>query len=114
MQALAMTPLLSIPSMRPFAFLAVLGASALSGPSLEAQRPASPPAAPPERIALKAAHLVDPRGEGRRLDDAVVLIEGDKVVQAESRLAVPNGYRVVDLGGATLLPGLIDVHTHLT
>ena len=66
------------------------------------------------RVAIRAAHLIDPRGQGRRIDDAVILIDGDTVVQAGAKLAVPNGYRVVDLGAATLLPGLIDVHTHLT
>jgi imidazolonepropionase-like amidohydrolase len=67
----------------------------------------------PRKVAIRAAHLIEPR-EGRRIDDAVVLISGDTVVAAGSRLAVPNGYQVIDLGAATLLPGLIDVHTHLT
>ena len=70
-------------------------------------------AAPSRRVALRAAHLIDPR-EGRRIDDAVVLITGDTVVAVGSHLAVPNGYEVIDLGAATMLPGLIDVHTHLT
>jgi imidazolonepropionase-like amidohydrolase len=82
---------------------------------LVAQAPsAAPKASAPARVAIKAAHLIDPRGQGRRIDNAVVLIDGDTVVQMGSMLAVPNGYRVVDLGSATLLPGLIDVHTHLT
>ena len=82
---------------------------------LVAQGPvAAPKASGPVRVAIKAAHLIDPRGQGRRIDDAVILVDADTVVQVGSRLAVPNGYRVVDLGSATLLPGLIDVHTHLT
>ena len=82
--------------------------------SLVAQNPAPSPAPPQARVAVKAAHLIDPRGQGRRIDDAVVLINSDTVVQVGSKLAIPSGYIVVDLGPATLLPGLIDVHTHLT
>jgi imidazolonepropionase-like amidohydrolase len=99
--------------MRAVAFLALLSFASWAA-TLPAQSPATPPGAPATRIALRAAHLVDPRGDGKRIDDAVVLIEGDTIVRVGAGLAVPNGYRVVDLGAATLLPGLIDVHTHLT
>ena len=51
---------------------------------------------------------------GTRVDRAVVLIEGDRIVQAGSGLTIPAGARVIDLGAATILPGLIDVHTHLS
>ena len=44
----------------------------------------------------------------------MVRIEGDRIVEAGSSLAIPAGARVIDLGSATLLPGLIDLHTHLT
>ncbi|MCC6318496.1 MAG: amidohydrolase family protein [Gemmatimonadaceae bacterium] len=71
------------------------------------------PTSAPRRIAVRAAHLIDPKA-GQRVDDAVVLIDGDTIVAAGAKLAIPSGYRVIDLGSATLLPGLIDVHTHLT
>jgi len=45
---------------------------------------------------------------------AMVRVEGDRIAEVGSRLAVPAGARVIDLGDATLLPGLIDLHTHLT
>ena len=87
---------------------------AAASPLVAQANPASRPASPaPARVAVKAAHLIDPRGQGRRIDDAVVLIDGDTIVQAGAKLTVPNGYTVVDLGSATVLPGLIDVHTHL-
>jgi imidazolonepropionase-like amidohydrolase len=67
----------------------------------------------PRRVALRAAHLVDPVA-GRRLDDVVVLVEGDRISQVGSKLAIPAGTETIDLGSATLVPGLIDVHTHVT
>jgi imidazolonepropionase-like amidohydrolase len=65
------------------------------------------------RVAIRAAHLVDPVS-GQRTDDVVVLVDGDRVAQVGSRLPIPAGADTIDLGPATLLPGLIDVHTHLS
>jgi imidazolonepropionase-like amidohydrolase len=65
------------------------------------------------RVAVKAARLID--GKGRApLANAVVLIEGDRITAVGSNLAIPGGTRVIDLGSATLLPGLIDCHTHMS
>jgi imidazolonepropionase-like amidohydrolase len=63
---------------------------------------------------VKAGRLLDPR-TGNMLAPAFVLIEGDKVQQvgSSSQIGVPPGAKVIDLAGATLLPGLIDAHTHL-
>ncbi|MEI4884013.1 hypothetical protein Q8G49_28015, partial [Klebsiella pneumoniae] len=63
---------------------------------------------------LKAGQLLDPR-TGNVLAPAAVLIEGDKIklVGSTSQLGIPAGTRIIDLGSATLLPGLIDGHTHL-
>jgi imidazolonepropionase-like amidohydrolase len=63
--------------------------------------------------AVKAAHMLDVRS-GALVDDAVVLITGDRITAAGSKLAIPAGAKVIDLGNKTLLPGLIDSHTHLT
>lgn len=63
-------------------------------------------------IALRAAKMLDVRA-GKEIQNPVVLIEDEKIKDVGSGLAVPAGARVIDLGGATLLPGLIDAHTHL-
>lgn len=64
-------------------------------------------------IALKAARLFD--GKSRSLmQNGVVLVQGDKIVDAGTNITVPSEAQVVDLGDATLSPGFIDAHTHLT
>ena len=64
-------------------------------------------------IALKAARMFD--GKTKTLaTNAVVIIQGDKIVDAGSNLPVPNDAQVIDLGDATLSPGFMDAHTHLT
>jgi imidazolonepropionase-like amidohydrolase len=75
---------------------------------------AAPAAAqPPATVYLKAARLIDGRTAAPR-SPAVVRIEGDRIAEVGEHLAIPAGARVIDLGDATLLPGLIDLHTHLT
>jgi imidazolonepropionase-like amidohydrolase len=64
-------------------------------------------------IAIRAAHLIDPV-EGRRLDDVIVVVRGDRIQAVGSDIAITPGIEVIDLGPATLLPGLIDAHTHIT
>ena len=64
-------------------------------------------------VVVKAARLIDGRG-GAPLEPAMIRIDGDRIAEVGARLAVPLGAALVDLGGATLLPGFIDLHTHLT
>lgn len=65
-------------------------------------------------ILVKAGRLLDPR-TGNVLAPAAILIEGDRIKQVgpPSQIQFPDGTTTIDLGNATLLPGLIDSHTHL-
>jgi imidazolonepropionase-like amidohydrolase len=69
-------------------------------------------AAAPETIVLRAAHVFDSTGATLK-DGVTVVVRGDHIVSVGTA-AAPAGARVIDLGDATLLPGFIDAHTHLT
>jgi imidazolonepropionase-like amidohydrolase len=64
-------------------------------------------------IALKAARMFDGRSD-RTIENAVVIVEGSRIREVGSSLAIPAEATALDLGDATLLPGFIDAHTHLT
>jgi len=69
---------------------------------------------PAQVTLVKAGRLLDPK-TGNVLGPAAVLIEDNKIkeVGPPSKVLAPSGAKIVDLGSATLLPGLVDSHTHL-
>jgi len=71
------------------------------------------PPAPGSTIVVRAAHLISATNDAVT-SPGVVVIRGDKILAVGGSAAVPADARVIDLGAATLLPGLIDLHTHLT
>jgi imidazolonepropionase-like amidohydrolase len=71
-------------------------------PSLAAARP----------VVFKAARLYDGRSEAVATP-GVLVVDGDKIIAVGPKAAVPEGAEVIDLGDATLLPGLMDAHTQL-
>jgi imidazolonepropionase-like amidohydrolase len=72
-----------------------------------------PQQAPGKVIVLKAARMFD--GKSNSLTTpGLVVITGNKITAVGSGATVPAGAQVIDLGDATLLPGFIDAHTHLT
>ena len=64
-------------------------------------------------IVLKAARLFDGKSNAF-VQNAVVIVQGDKIVDAGSNLPIPSGAEIIDLGDATLSPGFMDAHAHLT
>jgi adenine deaminase len=68
--------------------------------------------APAHEIAIKAGHLVDV-DSGTVLSDQLILIRDNRIVAVGKALAIPPGATVIDLSNLTVLPGLIDCHTHL-
>lgn len=92
-------------SMSLCAALSVLGLS-----SARAQQ-----ASPANRTLVRAGHLVDVK-TGKVSDAQTIVVVGDKIqsIGPTASIAAEPGDKVVDLGSLTVLPGLIDVHTHLT
>ena len=115
--------------MRRALVLALLAAvpHAVAAQQPQTPAPMPPSAAPPSAAAapaypvkgsgtvvLRAARLIDGTGAAP-VQNAVVVVTDDRIVAVgrEGVVAVPAGARVVDLGDATLLPGFIDMHTHI-
>ena len=68
--------------------------------------------APPKRIAIRAGRLIDGKSDSA-IQNAVILIEDDKIVSVTTGGTVPSGVETIDLSKATVMPGFADVHTHV-
>ncbi len=71
------------------------------------------PAVPAAAVtAIRAGKFVDVLA-GRVLSNQIILVRGTKIEAVGANLAIPDGTKVIDLSNKTVLPGLIDCHTHL-
>lgn len=82
-----------------------------AAPALAAVRP---PAAQ-EVTAIRAGRLIDGTGQPAR-ENQVIIVRGDRIeaVGDAATVAIPDGSRVVDLSGHTVMPGIVDAHAHLS
>jgi len=73
------------------------------------------PSTPPQHVVIHAGKVLDVRA-GKTISDAVILIEGDKIAYIGTASSAPaaSDAKVIHLPNATILPGLIDAHTHIT
>jgi imidazolonepropionase-like amidohydrolase len=67
---------------------------------------------PPKRIAIRAGRLIDGKSDSA-IQNAVIVIEGDKIVSVNAGGTPPTGVELIDLSKATVMPGFADVHTHV-
>jgi len=68
--------------------------------------------APPKRIAIRAGRLIDGKNDSA-IQNAVIVIEGDKIVSVSPGGTAPTGVETINLSHATVMPGFADVHTHV-
>ncbi|HYL34745.1 MAG TPA: amidohydrolase family protein [Bryobacteraceae bacterium] len=106
-----------MPRLLPAIFALATAGMLQAQPSVAALPPAwilPPPAQPqPAQVtAVRAGRLFDPKS-GALLNNQVVIIRGDRIVEAGAGVAIPAGAKVIDLSRATVLPGLIDTHLHV-
>ena len=79
------------------------------GVRLYAQQTAAPA---PKRVAIRAGRLIDAKSD-TPIANALIVIEGDKIMSVTPGGSAPAGVELIDLSNATVLPGLVDAHTHV-
>lgn len=67
----------------------------------------------PKTVVIHAGHLLDVK-TGKTLANQTIVIQGEKIASVGTDAQVPAGANVIELPNATVLPGLIDAHTHIT
>jgi imidazolonepropionase-like amidohydrolase len=98
---------LALPVVLTFLSLVAFGANAQ-----QATAPAASATPAQKQIAVRAGRLIDGKSD-KPIENALILIEGEKIVSVTAGGAAPVGVEVVDLSKATVLPGFVDAHTHV-
>ncbi|MCI0617852.1 amidohydrolase family protein, partial [bacterium] len=65
-----------------------------------------------ETIAIKCGKLFDGKND-KLLDNQTIIVQGNRITAVGTNISIPANARVIDLSKATVLPGLIDTHTHM-
>jgi imidazolonepropionase-like amidohydrolase len=86
--------------------LVLAGLLFIAGPAFSQKRPDT------QVIAIKAGKLLDPE-TGKTAANQIILVEGNVIKDIGPNVAIPTRAKVIDLSHATVLPGLMDAHTHL-
>lgn len=87
-----------------FVFIAALAPAHAQPAATASQQPT---------LAIRAARLIAPE-QGKVIAQPLIVIAGERILSVQAGGAAPAGVRLLDLGEATLLPGLIDLHVHIT
>jgi imidazolonepropionase-like amidohydrolase len=95
-----------------FAAFCIAALAAVASQSAAAQQTGRFLAPPGQTIVIKAGRMFDARS-GTMLNNQVIVVRGDRILDAGPNAAIPAGARVIDLGSATVLPGMIDAHVHV-
>jgi len=95
--------------MRTLLLAVTLAATAMSS---AAAQPQVAPAGPQKVVAVRAGRLVDP-DSGTIATNQIIVVEGERIRQVGAGIPIPAGAEVIDLSKLTVLPGLVDAHTHL-
>lgn len=70
------------------------------------------PARADDVTAIRCGQLLNPV-DGSITRNAVIIVSGERIERAGANATIPDGARVIDLSAYTVLPGLIDSHTHI-
>ncbi len=78
-----------------------------------AQAPPEPPPLPGAKVtAIKAGRLIDPE-TASAADNQIILVRGERIEEVGPNVTIPSGAEVIDLSKMSVLPGLVDAHTHM-